>query len=133
MRKFIYCVFVFILKRIFKIVYHYKILSGLALSLILTRPEGCRTRRMQLSDPKLVVIMNIVRGSSSSTQENQLKVKYMVKMNRLYRRTGNGLKWVVPTVGEFLKAFTMIEAIPGWKKRCRRSRKSFGSLECEIM
>lgn len=51
---------------------------------------------MQINDVKLGNIIQILRGELKSDQHRQLKADYTLQSNRLYRKTQNGPRLVVP-------------------------------------
>ena len=51
---------------------------------------------MQLQDPSLLLIIDVLNGKSKSDQEKQFQTDYKLQNNRLYRKTPNGLRLVIP-------------------------------------
>ena len=51
---------------------------------------------MQVTDEKLMDVINVLNGTRKSEHEKQLKREYCLKKNRLYRRVLDELKFVVP-------------------------------------
>ena len=51
---------------------------------------------MQLQGPSLLLIIDVLNGKSKSDQEKQFQTDYKLQNNRLYRKTPNGLRLVIP-------------------------------------
>lgn len=51
---------------------------------------------MQLNDDHIKNIMRVLRNELKSEQEKQIKSEYLLEKHRLYRKTKNGLRLVIP-------------------------------------
>lgn len=51
---------------------------------------------MQLQDPKLKRIIDVLGGKEKAADEQQLRVDYEMRTGRLYRKLGEQVRWVVP-------------------------------------
>lgn len=68
--------------------------AGLVMKVTATSDDWLLT--MQLQDPMLTSLVSVLKKEKISDQETQIRKDYELKDHRLYRRTEEGLRFVVP-------------------------------------
>lgn len=51
---------------------------------------------MQHQDPNLIQMHEVLSREPKGAAEEQIRKDYLIKNNRVYRKTVNGPRWVVP-------------------------------------
>ncbi|CAK9820133.1 Transposon Ty3-G Gag-Pol polyprotein [Anthophora plagiata] len=82
---------------------------------------------LQMQDPKLKTVRQVLKGELHSEQGKQIKKEYEYKNNRLYRRDGSELKFVLPATvrGKMLQLYHDQMGHYGVEKTLQRLRQDF--------
>lgn len=67
-----------------------------ALSRSPNEPPMERIQQVSSKDPKLSNIISLLNGIKKSDQARQSETEYCLQNHRLYRKTTNGLRFVIP-------------------------------------